>query len=339
MRLGRVDRDAAIALASIYQHAWRVDAPRLSIRPQLLAVIVPVLLGAGGGPIAWTRLGEAADEPSLRAVHRLQSAAGVAWQQITEQVMNCLRTAKVDAIVAKGWTVARRYPHLALRPYGDVDVLVRHCDLQRAETALTRDEVLLHVDLHWRWEGLTDTTFDRLLERSGEVCAATSIIRVLAPEDELRYLCLHYAKHGGARPLWLCDVGLLIERAPPDFDWFQVLGVPSSNRRAVEAVLNLAVSLLGAAPTGSSWRAQTPEWLLHDTYATWLRGVLHPSRTLRFRDISHLPNNLRERFPSALRATYLMGAHYGNRPRLPLRFAAMALRGAAFVVGRAPEVE
>ena len=44
-------------------------------------------------------------------------------------------------------------------------------------------------------------------------------VRVLGPEDQLRLLCLHLARHGISRPLWLCDIGACLESSPPDFDW------------------------------------------------------------------------------------------------------------------------
>ena len=43
-------------------------------------------------------------------------------------------------------------------------------------------------------------------------------------EDQLRQLCLHLLRHGACRPLWLCDVAVMLESLPGDFDWDRCLG-------------------------------------------------------------------------------------------------------------------
>ena len=42
-------------------------------------------------------------------------------------------------------------------------------------------------------------------------------VRVLSPEDDLRFLCLHLLRHGAVQPLWLCDICVLLEARANDF--------------------------------------------------------------------------------------------------------------------------
>ena len=61
--------------------------------------------------------------------------------------------------------------------------------------------------------------FDELFARSRVVNLGNEQIRILGLEDQLALSCIHLLKHGAWRPLWLCDVGLIIETLPAYFDW------------------------------------------------------------------------------------------------------------------------
>lgn len=156
---------------------------------------------------------------------------------------------KGDAIpyaVLKGPALSRTaYAGHALRSYGDVDVLVRHRDRDRALRAIEPRwfaqragrlakwlvrrfhfhallwpcfDGCLPLELHWSLVDRAnlyriddDSVFDRLqFLRDG-----ASAIPTLSAEDEFIYLCIHAAKHGAfnrmaleqAAPAeWFCDV-------------------------------------------------------------------------------------------------------------------------------------
>jgi len=118
-----------------------------------------------------------------------------------------LRQAAVEPLLVKGWAAAALYPDLGLRPFGDIDLLIRPRELETARTALrveaTRDCL---VDLHLRFSELKGRSIDDLFARSRLVALERGQVRVLAAEDHLALLAIHLLKHGAWRPLWLCDV-------------------------------------------------------------------------------------------------------------------------------------
>jgi hypothetical protein len=58
----------------------------------------------------------------------------------------------------------------------------------------------------------TKDDWDELFARSRLVPLGDEQVRVLCDEDHLRILCLHLLRSGAWRPLWLCDVALLLEK-------------------------------------------------------------------------------------------------------------------------------
>ena len=320
----------AEALCSLYRHCWRYDAPPSTLTPSAIEGLVPALMRGGGAGVAWRRVRESAPNVALRDAFDFQSAATLVWRDVTSDVCGCLRRAKIHAVIAKGWTLAREYPELACRPYGDVDVFVPSTSRAQASVALEAAGLDRHVDRHVQLGGVS--TFDDINSRARHVLCEGEEVATLGPEDELRYLCVHYAKHGGARPIWLCDVALVMERALcQSVDWAHVLGPVPAVHRTVEAVMTLAVTMLGARIGDSAdLPPRSPRWLVDDTLRTWLHGRLRPERTLRFTDLRHLGGSLRNRFPNALRATHALGASYSYGPRLPLRIAAFGVRGGEF---------
>ena len=159
--------------------------------------------------------------------------------------------AGVPVIPLKGLALADTlYPHPALRPATDIDVLIRRADLETVDALLQRldyrrladahsfafdaahDRATLyeapsgvHVDLHWAlssepryaWnEANTATVWDRAVRTpmGGEMALA------LCPEDLLIYLAVHLAVHHAlAGVLWYYDVYLLLARAEEGLDW------------------------------------------------------------------------------------------------------------------------
>ncbi len=162
------------------------------------------------------------------------------------------------------------YPHPALRPSGDLDLLIR------PETLLSVDRFLrslgyrrladahswdfdivydretvyggpagVHVDLHW---GLMSEPRYSWNEREGlSVWDRAVPIRVaggetlgLCPEDLLLYLSLHLAVHHGlAGLLWYWDLLLVIDRWGVTLDWQAV--VERASRWRVRAALYFAL--------------------------------------------------------------------------------------------------
>jgi hypothetical protein len=168
------------------------------------------------------------------------------------------------------------YGVAGLRPSCDVDLCVARPQLAAAAAALAASPLPCAVDLHGDVPDLPDRSWGEVLGRSQLAALGAVAVRVLAPEDELRLLCLHLARHGVARPLWVCDVGACLETLPPGFDWDCCLRGDEHLSAWTECVLGLASRLLGSRmPPGS---ARLPSWVERAVLWCWGTG---PGRPLR----------------------------------------------------------
>lgn len=184
----------------------------------------------------------------------------------------------ISALPLKGPALAvSAYDHLALRTFGDLDVLVRERDVARArsvlitngyhpvpdqayswEAAFVRDGTL--VDLHWGitpndtrgWGASFAFDLEAVWERLGTVSLAGKSLPYLAPEDALLVRCQNsvkdYFQEGWPRLQWICDVAWIIH-SHPELNWIGVIDRASKlgSRRALFLGLSLASKLLGAS--------------------------------------------------------------------------------------------
>ncbi len=150
----------------------------------------------------------------------------------------------VAAVSYKGPTVALRcYGDLALRPFRDLDFLVRPQDLGTAhqvlagdgyrprpprtprqqtairttwrEDAFWRDDDI--VELHWAFappEFPLPLDLDEVWARLEPLPIGGTLVRTLSAEHLLLVLCTHGAKHCWERLGWICDVAELLRRTP-----------------------------------------------------------------------------------------------------------------------------
>ena len=157
----------------------------------------------------------------------------------------------VTVIPLKGPVLAETlYPHPALRPCSDLDLLIRREDLERVDALLQRlgyrrvadahsfrfdvayDHATVYetasgvrVDLHWAllseprysWdEREAETVWDRAVP----VRVAGEEALGLCPEDLVLYLSVHLAVHHSlAGLLWCYDLFLILERWSTTLDW------------------------------------------------------------------------------------------------------------------------
>jgi len=191
------------------------------------------------------------------------------------QLARQLRVA-VGALAASGIEVIPvKGPALAAIAYGDparrgvsadLDLVVRPRDAERALAALTvfgyrrpagsereqdgwPNEIQLlpltvpgtMLELHADLAGNPSTrslNVDDVFARSRMASLFGAPMRVMAPEDQLLYLCLHGARHFWSRLLWVCDVDAVI-RGAPSMDWRAV----ASHAAAIDATQRLALGL------------------------------------------------------------------------------------------------
>ncbi len=275
-------------MAAVLAGTWRPAPPPLSLGPEDLAGAVPLLLQSTAAPLAWRRLraaGQQAARPAreLQNAYRAHAIESAGHEQHLQEVLPLLRAAAVEPILVKGWSVARHYPETGLRPYGDLDLCVRHDQVARAMSALTkaaRRELM--VELHQGIPDLKDRTWAEAYRRSQLARLGDVEVRLLCPEDQLRLLSLHLMRHGCAVPLWLCDLGAVIESRPTDFDWDYCLHGHRARAAWILCWVGLACRLLDARldePALAARADDLPSWLAPIVLDRWTRPI-HDSHWL-----------------------------------------------------------
>ena len=265
------------------------------------------------------------------------------------KLLRLLEAHGIAALPYKGPVLAAlAYGNVALRQFGDLDLLVRPQDADRAKALLwaqgyrwldgrtpTRFPRLLkvyelispdrHVLVELRW-ALTSATFFFPLDpaplwtRLETVSLLETPVRSLAPEDLLLILCVHGAKHHWSWLGWICDVAAVLQ-AVPQLDWARCMAQASQlgGRRILALGVRLAHDLLGTGlPTEiSRWiqaEAAVP-WLAAQVWARLFAAARpphawdHPAFYLGLRE------RLRDRLPCYLYLVYrtLLPAVLKNR--------------------------
>jgi len=312
--MGNEEEQRAGLLRRLLAHAWRAGAEPTDLSSEELTSVVPYLHGSGAAGLAWWRVKHTplADLPvarDLRDAYRLQWIRNSAREQEIHEVVNLLRSQGVEPILVKGWAAARAYGDPGLRPYGDIDLLVPREQRARAEKLVEgRDRVDFdHFELDIR----NSAEIEAIYVRSQLV----DDIRIMAWEDHLALLCLHFLKHGAWRPLWLCDIAAALEAQPGGLDWHEFLSRENKWGQAIQCCVTLAREFLGArvvAPAG------LPSWFIPAVTRAWSRA-LYTERPLPEAIAAswlRLPQSLRHRWPDPISATLYTGAPFNSVPRV-----------------------
>lgn len=327
-------------VAQTLRLSWRdsVDVPALSA--ETLKKSVPLILSTGAGSLAWHRLSRdpaATGSEALHEDYRRHAAEAILHEHAIKDLFKRVRKRSVEPILFKGWALARLYADPALRPYGDLDLWVRPEELDNVSRAFPADKnypycVELHVSFYPQYE----RSFDDVMTKSQLVPLDDAQIRVPGDEDHLRFICLHFLYHGGWRPLWLCDVGLMVESAGTGFDWDRCLRGKRKHADWVLCVIALAHQLLGAdiAGTPAEERAKTlPRWLINAVLRQWGKGPgMSYAEKLTFslpRNIlkpSALARSFGEHWRNPIQASVEMNAWFNKSPRGLLQFGSAFLR-------------
>jgi len=329
-------------IAEVLAFAWLNPPAPLSLSAESLREIAPLLLDKGAGALTWRRIGcsnlrdtEIAEE--FHQAYRLHTLEAALKEIEIGQVFSFLRSQGLEPLMGKGWVIARQYPELGLRPYGDIDLYVRPEQYGAFAFALRKPEARdWNIDLH-RGAELDDRGFDELYAHSQLVRMGEAEVRTFGPEDHLRLLCLHMLREGALRPLWLCDIAIALDALPPDFDWDYFLS--GSERRSdwAACAIGLAHQLLSAKVEGSpvAVRAATlPRWLVPVVLRQWSKGKATKGRrvpmAIYLRRPSGALKSLWERWPNAIEATVGVKGPFNNWPRLPFQIGECVMRTAGF---------
>jgi putative nucleotidyltransferase-like protein len=331
-------------VASALAASWRVTPPAWEPSRLELGAINALLLRSGAGALAWRRLrtAAAARTPSgfeLQQAYRLHAIQALLHERQLARVLNRLRGAGVQPLLGKGWAAARHYPEAGLRPYGDFDLYVGSAQREAARVVLEGEDA--SVDLHTGCAELNDRPWSLLNERARSLPLGGGHVRVFGAEDHLRLLALHMLRHGAWRPLWLCDLGALLETSARGFDWRHFLSGDQRRTDWVCCALVLARDLVGAALDGAPeqvTRRTLPAWLHKTVLRQWAdagfeaQGRRPPMVSYAQRPAGVL-RALRSRWPNAIEATVGVRGPFNGLPRLPFQLAECVSRTARFTLG------
>ena len=334
----------ALAIAGVLRRAWADAGPPIVPVDVDLARWVERLIEGGVAGLAWWRLRttELATRPELeplRAAFQHHALTAARQERDLPHLLGHFNAVGIEPLLFKGWSLARLYPHRALRPFGDFDLLVHEAEAERARTVLRS----LGADLQSRADVDTATTLARylpdrteleLFDRARPETLDGARFWTLAPEDHLRLVTLHQLHHGAWRPLWLCDVALMVESLPPGFDWTLCLGGDARLSEGVLASVALAHELLGAALPQGTPVVTVPGWLRRAVFHGWVHGYesMPPSLyELRKLGWAGALKAIRARWPDPVSATVHLRAPFRAIPRPAVQMAECVRRAADFV--------
>jgi len=330
------------SIASLLNRAWRNDPEPVSISAREISTIAPLLLRTGSAAFAWRRLQSAdvlteGSSSDLRDAYRRQSIEAAVHEVNVRDIFIRARATGVEPILFKGWALARMYPDDGLRPYGDIDLWVRPEDLEKLYAAMpTTRERSYCVEPHVGFYPQYERSFADVRSRTQLVPLDNIQVRVPCDEDHLRFICLHFLYHGAWRPLWLCDVALMIESRRENFDWDRCLAGKKKYADWVACVIGLANQLLGADISGTPVEkraAELPRWLPSVVLRQWEKGLgMSRAESLSF----SFPRNLlkptqmfkalQEHWRNPIQASVEMNAKFNDTPRTIFQLGAALSR-------------
>jgi hypothetical protein len=346
-----------LRMAAVLSGSWRRAPPPLEISAEALDEITLGLLRSKTGALAWWRVRHSSLRTSpagmrLREAYHQHGFQSAQHARNLVRIVTRLREGGVDPLLVKGPAIARLYPERGLRPFGDFDFCVRP-DQYAAARAILAGWVgeFSPVDLHSGFARFYAPSWDHVYGRSQIATFSATDVRVLAPEDELRFLCLHQLRHGALTPLWLCDVAVALESRPDRFDWNVVLGADRRRADWVACTIGLAHRLLGSAvdDTPVADRARClPRWLMSSVLEGWGRQCPETYQAPElYPDIRGLlaraPQTVRQYWPNPVAATIHLRRPFSDFPRLPIQvvdaFARLVRFSVRRLLGRRPDFD
>ncbi|MEW6129416.1 MAG: nucleotidyltransferase family protein [Acidobacteriota bacterium] len=331
-------------LAEFLSGCWRTVPAPLDLSASELALLNPLLQGSGASGLGWWRLRDSPFVHSetameLKQAYRRQALDAARRELDIQQVFSLLRNEGIEPLLVKGWAVARLYPSKGLRPIGgDMDLIIQPKHLASMKTFLQQpDNRKYCLDLtHEEIFDWSEADFEDAFIHAQSVRLGETEVRVMGWEDHLRYLCQHLLRHGVWRPLWLCDVAVMLENRPSPIDWQRCLGKNRHIADWVLGVMRLAYELLGADVSDSPAENQKlPHWFLSTVLTHWCQPTTAEHRppeliAVTLRHPRRLPQALRARWPDAISASFRMRAPFNEWPRLPFQLANYAQTFARF---------
>src|SRR5260370_14966608 len=328
-------------ISTILRGAWRASPNSdLSFSVEEFDEVAPLLHDSGAAALGWWRIRgtELCDSPSGEVMHeacRLQVLFAKTHESKIQKIFRLLRMAGVEPILIKGWAIGRLYPEFGLRPSGDIDLFVRRDEYPAALEVITSEEARdCWVDLHGRIFELADRDPEGLFLRSELLPCGDQEVRVLSAEDHFALLAVHLLKHGAWRPLWLSNLGVLLESMPENFDGKLCLGGNKRHSNWILSAIGLASKLVDAQIQSEEIAAlsrQIPDWLAPAVLKQWEKPFreFHESLPLMagylrrpFVFVREIPN----RWPNPIVATINVRGKFNKYPRVGYQLCEIAAR-------------
>jgi hypothetical protein len=326
-------------VARLLSGSWRCDplVPE-DMAPGDVAAVVPFLLASGCGALAWARirtdprLADAPECAALRDAFRYSVIDAAVGERRIAEVMECLRSADVEAMLFKGRAAAAAYGDPACRPGGDIDLLLSPKERARADAVLGEAIRRMEVDLDHD-HLVNPQVLPSLFSRRGELRLGDTDVSVPGPEDHVRLLALHALCHGVARPIWLCDVAAWVESRPGDFDWSVALTGDAHTAERVRVALSLAHHLVGMRIEGTpaELMKSSPGWAESAVLRNWgdPRFAAPPRPWDTHRGLRSRARALAMRWPpDPIFEAFRNGRRFTRWPRLPYHVIDAARRTA-----------
>ncbi len=169
------------------------------------------------------------------------------------RIMKLLADNNIAALAFKGPTLAQMaYGNIALREYGDLDVLVQKKDIYQVDSLLKTQgyqrylkltpsqekiwfdrahdlglyhpDKSVHFEMHWSLmneDHPIHLEFTEIWDNPNPVTINQQAINTFANEELLIYLCVHGSKHLWERIEWIKDIDLLARSE--EIDWNKIL--------------------------------------------------------------------------------------------------------------------
>ncbi|MDY6865830.1 MAG: nucleotidyltransferase family protein [Halobacteriota archaeon] len=188
----------------------------------------------------------------LRKQYNVNVAKNLTYYEELGKVLRVFREEGIGTIILKGAALAETvYGDIGLRPFSDVDLLIKKENLSEAKKILSEMGYMLDeevspekyneeygCDLYYagkkniieiHWNILRKLGSDRFMridirdiwERARPASISGVDTLVMSPEDQLLHLCIHLPKHRYNRLIWLCDILEVVKHY--NIDWDQII--------------------------------------------------------------------------------------------------------------------
>jgi len=363
--------DKGAVIARLLSGSWRENPQPTDITADELNKTLPIILSAGTEGLAYKRVSVSDYLKISDAASSLrESASDIALRSAMQAVAinsveGILSEAGIEALYFKGAAAAHYYARSECRPVGDIDFLVHPEQEADAKSMIEKHYIssesaasetdkkqklprwyfppgVSNIDLHSDLAKFRLGSTAEVFQRSIAIEIENTTVSIPCEEDHLKLLCLHFLRHGGWRPSWLCDVATLIEARNTNFGWDACLGSDPVTRNWISIVVLLAHHLLGAKLDGvpeAITATVLPRWVPMQVNLAWgLPMSTHlpgsPFRhTLRNRP-HHIFREMLARCPNPIGATMRVGAPFNSGQQWPNQLRLAGSRASSIVWGR-----